>query len=113
MTPASASDEDVSCRTKVPYVSHSEAKRHWKHLRKQPGRQHLVIYECRHCPNWHIGNPFGHQTYRRPGSPYTAGGDTAAPVGRGRAPVTTDDTAPPTPDYDPGAPYTTSRDTAA
>ncbi|MFE5037104.1 hypothetical protein [Streptomyces sp. NPDC056683] len=113
MTPADASDEDISCRTKVPYESHAEAKRHWKRLRKQPGRQHLVIYECRHCPNWHIGNTFGHQTYRRPGSPFTAGATVAA-APADRAPVTTtDDAAPLTPDYDPTAPYTTGRDTAA
>jgi hypothetical protein len=78
MTPTVASDEDVSCRTKVPYESHSAAKKDWKRLRRQPGRQHLEIYECRHCPNFHIGNPPGHQTYRRAGSPYTAGRDTAA-----------------------------------
>lgn len=71
MSPASSSSQDVSCRTKVPYTSHSEAKRHWKYLRKQPGRQHLEIYECRYCPYWHIGNPPGHQTYRRLGDPYT------------------------------------------
>ncbi|MFD0393414.1 hypothetical protein ACFQ3Z_16410 [Streptomyces nogalater] len=63
-----ASDEDISCRTKVPYASHAEAKRRWKRLRRQPGRHRLVIYECRYCPNYHIGNPFGHQTYRRPGA---------------------------------------------
>jgi hypothetical protein len=77
MTSATASPEDVSCRTKVPYASHAEAKRHWKQLRRQPGRQRLQIYECRYCPNFHIGNPFGHQTYWRPGSPYTNGRDDA------------------------------------
>jgi hypothetical protein len=78
MTPAEARDQDISCRTKVAYATHSEAKRHWKRLRRQPGRQHLEIYKCRHCPNYHIGNPPGHQTYRRAGSPYTPGRHTAA-----------------------------------
>ncbi|MFC5654451.1 hypothetical protein [Streptomyces nogalater] len=109
-----ASDEDISCRTKVPYASHAEAKRRWKRLRRQPGRHRLVIYECRYCPNYHIGNPFGHQTYRRPGAPYTTGRTTAATPPRRRAPATTtDDTAAPTPDYDPDAPYLTDRDPAA
>ncbi|RPE39811.1 hypothetical protein EDD90_2829 [Streptomyces sp. Ag109_O5-1] len=78
MSPADTSDEDISCRTKVPFATHSEAKRQWKWLRKQPGRQHLEIYECRYCPAYHIGNPPGFQTYRRPGSPYTTGHRTAA-----------------------------------
>jgi hypothetical protein len=78
MTPAEARDRDISCLTKVPFTTHAEAKRHWKQLRRQPGRRHLEIYECRWCPAEHIGNPPGHQTYRRSGSPYTPGRDTAA-----------------------------------
>ncbi|MEU1372021.1 hypothetical protein ABZ454_38945 [Streptomyces sp. NPDC005803] len=79
MTPAAARDVDISCRTKVGrYETHAEAKRAWKWLRKQPGRRHLQIYDCRHCPYFHIGNPPGHQTYMRSGHPYTTGRDTAA-----------------------------------
>jgi hypothetical protein len=71
-------DERVSCRTKVWFITHSEAKRNLKWLRRQPGRQHLQIYECRYCPNYHIGNPPGYQTYRRPGSPNLTGRPDAA-----------------------------------
>jgi hypothetical protein len=78
MTGPAANDEDVSCRTKIPFFTRSEAKRAWKQLRKQPGRHHLQIYECRHCPAFHIGNPPGHQTYMRAGSPYTPGRHSAA-----------------------------------
>jgi hypothetical protein len=115
VTPAASTAEDVSCRTKVPYATYSEAKRAWKHLRKQPGRHHLEIYDCRYCPHWHIGNPPGHQTYRRAGSPYTTHRDTPPTTSRHTpAPTPTDDTAPYTPSYDdPSAPYTTDRDTAA
>lgn len=76
MTPA-ATHTDIACRTKVFYATHAEAKRAWKWLRKQPGRQHLELYECRHCEGFHTGNPPGHQTYRRSGHPYSTGRSSA------------------------------------
>lgn len=64
------SPEDISCRTKSGrYETHAEAKRVWKRLRRQPGRRHLEIYDCRYCPYFHLGNPRGHQTYLRSGAP--------------------------------------------
>lgn len=67
---------DIGCRTKVPFPTRSQAKKHWKWLRRQPGRRHLEIYECRYCPQWHVGNPPGYQTYWQPGSPFNAWHDT-------------------------------------
>lgn len=75
MTPTD--DAAVSCRTKTPYTTYAAAKRAWKQLRRQPGRRHLEIYKCRHCPRFHIGNPPGHQTYMRAGHPYTKGASSA------------------------------------
>ncbi|MHB9861906.1 hypothetical protein [Streptomyces sp. YIM S03343] len=78
MTSPATRDEDISCRTKVPYETRGDAKRALKWLRRQPGRRHLQVYKCRYCPCFHIGNPPGFQTYRRSGAPFTAHRDTAA-----------------------------------
>lgn len=60
---------DVACTTKRYYRSKSQAKKSLKALHRQ-GRRALVIYDCWHCDGFHIGNPPGQQTYRRPGNPY-------------------------------------------
>ncbi|MEU2426968.1 hypothetical protein ABZ619_39150 [Streptomyces sp. NPDC007851] len=73
LAPYRPTRRDIGCRTKVPFPTRSQAKKHWKWLRKQPGRRHLEIYECRYCPGFHVGNPPGHQTYLRAGSPYVNG----------------------------------------
>jgi len=73
MNPATDSGVNVSCRSKVRYATRAQAKRSLKEMRRRPGGRHLQIYECKHCPNFHIGNPPGHQTYMRPGAPYTTG----------------------------------------
>lgn len=77
LVPYRPSDQDISCRTKAWFPTRSQAKKVWKRLRRQPGRRHLQRYPCRYCPGWHIGNPPGHQTYLRPGSPFTTRCDTA------------------------------------
>lgn len=79
MSPQEASrrDEEISCRTRRYYATRSEAKRAWKELRRQPGRRHLEINDCRHCGGFHLGNPPGHQNHFRPGRPYSTGYDVA------------------------------------
>lgn len=64
-------NEDVSCRTKRRYPTKSQAKKALKELHRK-GRRSLVIYQCWHCERFHIGNPPGKQTYRRPGNPFGA-----------------------------------------
>ena len=61
--------EDVACNTKVVYPSRAQAKKHLKVLRSR-GRRQLLIYECRRCGYYHLGNPPGMQTYKRPGRPF-------------------------------------------
>lgn len=62
--------EKIACRTKSGrYETKAQAKKALKQLRRQPGRRHLKIYECWHCGLFHIGQPPGHQTYRRAGRP--------------------------------------------
>ena len=63
-----ATPEDIACRTKRAYPSRHQAKEALKQLRRQ-GRRALAIYQCWHCGDFHLGNPPGEQTYRRPGNP--------------------------------------------
>lgn len=59
---------DVACTTKRRYPSRSQAKKAQKVLIRQ-GRRGLVIYNCWHCDQYHLGHPPGEQTYKRPGRP--------------------------------------------
>ena len=63
------SGRDVACATKRQYPSKSQAKKSLKELRRM-GRVSLAIYQCWHCELFHIGNPPGYQTYKRPGRVY-------------------------------------------
>lgn len=58
--------KDVACTTKRRYPTKSKAKKTLKILRRQ-GRTGLVIYQCWHCEEFHLGYPPGQQTYRRSG----------------------------------------------
>lgn len=60
---------DIACTTKRRYPSKAQAKKVLKVLHGQ-GRRTLMIYQCWHCEQFHIGNPPGRQTYLRPGDPF-------------------------------------------
>lgn len=69
-TPAYSDPRDIRCATKARYPTKSQAKKALRQLRRQPGRRHLeVTKQCKHCGGFHLGNPPGHQTYLRAGSP--------------------------------------------
>lgn len=61
--------KDIACTTKRRYPTKSQAKKALKMLHRQ-GRTTLVIYQCWHCDEYHLGNPPGEQTYRRAGRVY-------------------------------------------
>jgi hypothetical protein len=61
--------KDIACTTKKRYPSRSQAKKTLK-IQHRQGRRTLVIYQCWYCGEFHIGNPPGKQTYKRPGNPF-------------------------------------------
>lgn len=60
---------DIACTTKRRYATRSQAKKVLKLMRRR-GRRELVIYECWHCEQFHLGYPKGMQTYKRSGRIY-------------------------------------------
>ena len=61
--------KDIACTTKRRYPTRSQAKKSMKLLHRQ-GRRSLVIYQCWHCEEFHLGHKPGEQTYKRPGRPF-------------------------------------------
>jgi len=45
-----------SCKGKKPYDTKKLAKIDLVKLKKRPGRENLMCYECVECNLWHLGN---------------------------------------------------------